>query len=230
MRRLYPLIMFMTCTVPISAAVGQGQTDQQQVGAKVYGDVCAACHATGVVGAPVLTEKAAWLPRIEKGKATLYTHAISGFRAMPAKGGQASLTDAQVKAAVDYIIATVTGGGAVATGPKIPNAVQLLDTPVTDLQISPSKDIKNPYAGNIGAIGRGKSLFTTMNCVGCHAPKAGGGMGPPLSDNVWIYGDKPADIYLTIAQGRPNGMPAWGGKLPPQAIWSLVTYIRTLSK
>lgn len=55
-------------------------------------------------------------------------------------------------------------------------------------------------------------------------------MGPALSDNQWIYGGKPAQIYLSIMQGRPKGMPAWGGTLSSQAIWSLVAYVETLHK
>jgi cytochrome c oxidase cbb3-type subunit 3 len=73
-------------------------------------------------------------------------------------------------------------------------------------------------------------LFDAMNCVGCHAAEGGGGMGPPLSDNLWIYGSEPAQIYLTILQGRPNGMPSFAKALPPDAIWQLVSYVRTLSK
>jgi cytochrome c oxidase cbb3-type subunit 3 len=87
----------------------------------------------------------------------------------------------------------------------------------------------NPYEGNPDAIAQGRTLFHKMHCVECHAPEGGGGMGPPLSDKVWIYGGEPAQIYLTILQGRPNGMPAFGAALPPDSIWKLVTYVRTLS-
>lgn len=110
-----------------------------------------------------------------------------------------------------------------------PRAQQLLDVPVSSIAIhSQAPNIKNPYAGNKSAVQKGKELFHGMNCVGCHAPEGGGGMGPALSDNQWIYGGKPAQIYLSIRQGRPNGMPAWGGTLPSQSIWELVTYIETL--
>jgi cytochrome c5 len=63
------------------------------------------CHAAGLAGAPRTGDKAAWQPRIAQGKPTLYEHAIKGFRAMPAKGGNASLSDAEVKAAVDHLAA-----------------------------------------------------------------------------------------------------------------------------
>lgn len=58
----------------------------------------------------------------------------------------------------------------------------------------------------------------------------GGGIGPPLSDKTWIYGGEPGQIYLTILQGRPNGMPAFGRSLTPESIWQLVAYVRTLSR
>lgn len=114
----------------------------------------------------------------------------------------------------------------------MPSAAQLLTQPTSKLRIkpSPATKINNPYRGDKEAIAAGKALFTSMNCVGCHAPQGGGGMGPPLSDDVWIYGGDPADIYLTLSHGRPKGMPAYGGALPPQSLWSLVTYVKTLSR
>ena len=61
-----------------------------------------------------------------------------------------------------------------------------------------------------------------MNCNGCHAPHGAGGMGPPLSDAEWIYGSEPAQIFLTVVQGRPNGMPSFAQALPEDDIWKLV--------
>lgn len=55
-------------------------------------------------------------------------------------------------------------------------------------------------------------------------------MGPALSNRAFIYGSKPENIYLSIAQGRPNGMPAWGTLLPDTVIWDLVAYVRGISK
>ncbi|HEY7986057.1 MAG TPA: cytochrome c [Methylophilaceae bacterium] len=89
--------------------------------------------------------------------------------------------------------------------------------------------IINPYAKDKNSIAQGAKLFSSMNCVGCHASQGGGGMGPPLSDSQWIYGSRPEQIFLTIAQGRPNGMPAFGSILPDDSIWKLVSYIQTLS-
>jgi len=89
--------------------------------------------------------------------------------------------------------------------------------------------IKNPVQGDPNAEQRGMTYFINFNCVGCHAANGGGGMGPALSNNIFIYGSQPENIYLSIYQGRPNGMPAWGAVLPDSVIWDLVTYIGKIS-
>ena len=91
-------------------------------------------------------------------------------------------------------------------------------------------EIPNPLANDPRAVERGMKDFIQFNCVGCHAPNGAGGMGPSLSDNAWIYGNKPAQIYMTLVQGRPNGMPAFGQVLPDQTLWELVAYVQSISK
>ena len=90
-------------------------------------------------------------------------------------------------------------------------------------------NLKNPVQGDPQAAERGMRYFLNFNCVGCHASNGGGGMGPALSNNIFVYGSQPENIYLSIYQGRPNGMPAWGGVLPDTVIWDLVTYIGKIS-
>ncbi|HAV47743.1 MULTISPECIES: c-type cytochrome [Psychrobacter] len=80
-------------------AAGDGPRD----GKAVYNAVCQTCHASGLLGSPMLGDAGAWGPRIAKGKDTLYTHAINGFNAMPAKGG-ADIPDEEVQSAVDYMV------------------------------------------------------------------------------------------------------------------------------
>ena len=72
-------------------------------GKKVYEATCQACHGGAVPGIPAVGKKEDWAPRIKQGKDTLHKHAIEGFNAMPAKGGNGSLSDDEVKAAVDYM-------------------------------------------------------------------------------------------------------------------------------
>lgn len=109
-------------------------------------------------------------------------------------------------------------------------ANQLQHTPVSGIHMGVPANLKNPYEGDRDAWMQGKKLFKALNCDECHSPGGGGGMGPPLSDNVWIYGGSPAQIYLSILHGRPNGMPQWGTVLPSKSIWQLVTYVETLSQ
>lgn len=73
-------------------------------GKAVYQATCIACHATGVAGAPKAGDKASWAPRIKTGMETLYASSLKGKGAMPPKGGNASLPEADVKAAVDYLV------------------------------------------------------------------------------------------------------------------------------
>jgi cytochrome c oxidase cbb3-type subunit 3 len=88
--------------------------------------------------------------------------------------------------------------------------------------------VKSPYEYNAYAISEGKRLYTWYNCVGCHA-NGGGGMGPPLMDERWIYGSDPENIFATIVEGRPNGMPSFRGKMPEYQVWQLVAYVQSLS-
>jgi cytochrome c5 len=75
-------------------------------GEAVYAKVCKTCHDIGLAGAPRKGDKAAWAPRIATGKEALYHTALNGKNAMPAKGGNGSLSDDEVKSAVDFLIAT----------------------------------------------------------------------------------------------------------------------------
>jgi len=76
-------------------------------GKSVFDGTCTACHATGVAGAPKAGDKAAWAPRLKAGVDALYASALKGKNAMPPKGGNAALSDADVKAAVDYLVSQV---------------------------------------------------------------------------------------------------------------------------
>jgi cytochrome c oxidase cbb3-type subunit 3 len=85
-----------------------------------------------------------------------------------------------------------------------------------------------PYAGDANAVREGRTLFVRFNCSGCHGGRAGGGMGPSLRDQDWIYGNRDAQVFDSIARGRANGMPAWGTKLSEDQIWKIVSYIDTM--
>jgi cytochrome c oxidase cbb3-type subunit III len=103
----------------------------------------------------------------------------------------------------------------------------------TDLQAGASTPLqpdarRAQYENNAYNLSEGKRLYTWFNCVGCHA-HGGGDSGPPLMDGQWRYGGEIEQIFATIQQGRPNGMPAFGGKIPDQQIWQLAGYVRSMS-
>jgi cytochrome c oxidase cbb3-type subunit III len=94
--------------------------------------------------------------------------------------------------------------------------------------VQPAHYLTNPMASDPVALQDGRRLFNWYNCSGCHGGHAGGGMGPSLRDEVWIYGNRDDQIFDSIAQGRANGMPAWGSKIPKEQIWELVAYIKSM--
>jgi cytochrome c5 len=98
MKKLFGLMAVSTLLVMQPALAGKTS------GEAVYKSTCMNCHAQGMAGSPKLGDKAAWAPRIKAGKEAMYTSALKGKNAMPAKGGNTSLPDADVKAAVDYMV------------------------------------------------------------------------------------------------------------------------------
>ncbi len=98
------LVKFDGAPPPVPAAV-VAVAAKAKSGEEVYNGACVACHGAGIAGAPKTGDKALWAPRIAQGMNVLYEHAIKGFKAMPAKGGQVALSDDEVKASVDYQVA-----------------------------------------------------------------------------------------------------------------------------
>src|SRR3954453_10413320 len=91
-----------------------------------------------------------------------------------------------------------------------------------------SASVNGPYEQNAYGVAMGKTLYNLFNCSGCHF-QGGGGIGPPLMDDEWVYGSRPENIFETIVEGRPNGMPSFGGKISPDQIWQIVAYVRSMS-
>jgi cytochrome c oxidase cbb3-type subunit 3 len=79
------------------------------------------------------------------------------------------------------------------------------------------------------AVSQGAQLFKFYNCIGCHN-QGGGGMGVALLDDQWLYGSEPEQIFQTIVEGRPNGMPSFRNKLTDQQVWQLVAYVRAMGR
>ena len=76
-------------------------------GEEIYQAICQSCHSIGLAGAPKFADRQAWASRLNKGTETLYSNAINGINAMPAKGGSISTPDGDIKKAVDYMLSNL---------------------------------------------------------------------------------------------------------------------------
>jgi cytochrome c oxidase cbb3-type subunit 3 len=88
--------------------------------------------------------------------------------------------------------------------------------------------LHNPKSGDAATAKAGELLFATMNCDGCHGGAGSGWVGPNLADGRWRYGGSDAEVFSSIFFGRPKGMPAFGGRLDTDGVWTLVTYLKSL--
>src|SRR5205085_577347 len=114
---------------------------------------------------------------------------------------------------------------------QAPPSVRVNVVAQSDLQpgsVTPPAPTKNPAEENAVAVNEGKQLFDWYNCSGCHSHGGGGAIGPPLIDEKWIYGGDPAQVFSTIVEGRPNGMPSFRQKIPDAQVWELVAYVRSM--
>jgi len=106
--RIKPVAQVNIGEAPVVVAAAPVAEDTAEgPGAKVVTQVCAMCHATGMMSSPKLGDAKAWAPRIEQGIDTLYDHAMNGLNMMPARGGRPDLSDDDIKAAVDHMVSLV---------------------------------------------------------------------------------------------------------------------------
>ena len=122
-----------------------------------------------------------------------------------------------------------------ATAPNVPagDSVRFVAHPDYIPAGFPSRDrplaLVNPHEGSESARKIGSQLYISYNCIDCHGADGSGAMAPSLADGRWHFGGTAAEVFESIYQGRPDGMPAWGGRIATDQIWTLVTYVRTLS-
>lgn len=90
-------------------------------------------------------------------------------------------------------------------------------------------ELKNPHEGDKNAIATGAKLFVAYNCIDCHGADGAGAMGPSFQDGRWHFGGSPGAVFQSIYEGRPEGMPAWGGRIANDQIWMLTSYVRSLA-
>lgn len=112
------------------------------------------------------------------------------------------------------------------TGPRALTVSELYPGPAS--APTPPDPRAQGYEGNAAHIANGQRYYQWFNCSGCHF-NGGGGIGPPLMDEKWRYGGEIEQIYASIVQGRPNGMPAFRDKIPEQQVWEIAAFVRTLS-
>jgi cytochrome c oxidase cbb3-type subunit 3 len=88
---------------------------------------------------------------------------------------------------------------------------------------------QNPYRGDAHAVSEGAEVFSTI-CMACHKADGSGLVGPSLVDPYWKYGNTDVDLFETVSNGRPGGMPPWSAQLGSEKIWKALAYLETLPK
>ncbi|MBL0122581.1 MAG: c-type cytochrome [Betaproteobacteria bacterium] len=175
-------------TAALSAPAAKASAEGSAKGRGTYQTVCSPCHASGAAGAPKLGDAVAWGPRVGGGVSKLHISALKGKGAMPAKGGNPSLADADVRAAVDFMVAQVKGSASLAESKSEIRKVALVAT-------------TEP---------RGKSIFQAT-CAACHATGIAG--APKVGDRAsWSARIKAgnAALYASAIKGK-GVMPPKGG-------------------
>lgn len=204
-----------------SLAMGDGTPIGERTGEQIFNKVCIQCHAAdgNVPNAPRITNNGEWAPRIAKGFETLFNNALNGFNAMPAKGGQADLTDDELKRVIAYM--TNQSGGNFESPAVGAAASEAAASGETAAAASPATSID------------GKSIFDTT-CVACHGATSAIPNAPRITKNdEWaprIKKGKDA-LFKSAIEGYtgPSGslMPAKGGNtnLSDDEVKAAVTYM-----
>ncbi|GGY04205.1 cytochrome [Litchfieldella qijiaojingensis] len=200
-----------TASAPTTASAGNGGAVD---GASVYNNVCMACHETGAAGAPVRGEEGAWASRIDQGVETLYDHAINGFNAMPAKGGNPNLSDDEVKAAVNHLVEPVYEGELPQVGGGASEETAANGEEEGEAAAAAASDID------------GKAIYGQV-CMACHDTGAAG--APKLGDSeAWAPRiEKGKEELYSSAINGIGAMPPKGGNtsLSDEEVQAVVDYM-----
>jgi len=206
-----------------------------QTGEQVYQAVCKTCHEAGLAGAPKFGDKAAWAPRIKTGADALYASAINGKNAMPPKGGNADLTDAELQRAVVYM---ANHAGASFKEPPAPAAAPVV-VATTAAAAPASPATQSGLAASTGAaldMASATAMMQKDGCAACHAVDKKI-IGPAYQDVAAKYkNDKDAATKL-MQKVKSGGSGVWGStpmpanaQVPEADIKALVSWILTLKK
>ncbi|MBF8223207.1 cytochrome c5 family protein [Halomonas sp. 328] len=190
------------CGSAVAAAAPSGNGDAID-GSAIYGNVCMACHETGAANAPVRGNEEAWASRVEQGFATLLDHSINGFNAMPARGGNPNLSDAEVEAATAYLL-----------------------EPVMEVPAPSSDDVAAEEASADSGLD-GETLYGSSGCAACHASGVAG--APVLGDaDAWVARlEQGTETLYDHAINGLGAMPPKGGNagLGDDEVKAIVDYM-----
>lgn len=177
-------------------------------GKSVYDSLCFTCHAQGIAGAPKYGDMAAWEGRLAKGRDALIANAISGYTGeagvMPARGGNPALSDEEVAASVDYMLAAVGGGNGSASAPAEA-------APAAEAQ-APAAEQAPAAAPAMADTGRGKEVYDAA-CFVCHAPGAAG--APKFADTA-AWAPRIEQGMETLYTHSIKGFMGKAGMMPPK--------------
>lgn len=190
------------------AATDDGAAKVALSGDAVYQQNCLACHGSGVLGAPMIGDKAAWGPRITQGYETLVKHAIDGIRTMPARGGNPGLSDDEVANAVVYMANEAGAGFKVAEAAPAAEAPADEPSSVEDTAVAAEPE---PAAAPVAVADSGAAQTYKAVCAMCHDS---GLMGAPKPGDSDAWAPRIAQGKDTLIQHANQGvrmMPAKGG-------------------
>lgn len=170
-------------------------------GKAVFENNCVACHGSGIAGAPKLGDAAQWGPRIKAGVASLHNSALKGKNAMPAKGGNPGLSDADVKAAVDYMVAQI-GGGKTVTAPAKSASSQEAAKPApqpaavkTEVAAAPQTSLRPSAAAPIAVAQEANTFNRLLRAAGKrNLPPSEDGIHDPVNDGTSVL-QPPAQAF-----------------------------------
>lgn len=190
-----------------------------KLGKEVYDKVCMSCHTTGLAEAPKISDKASWTDRIAKGEAVLINNAIHGINVMPPRGGRSYLSDEEVKAAVQYMVLTVSN--TVTPEPIVAKPIQPTIEPIVTKPAEPA-----PSQPVTTTVNSGKKVYA-MSCITCHGE---GIVGSPKIGDKESWQPRIAKGETALVASVINGlniMPPRGGNssLTDDEIRQAVQYI-----
>jgi c(7)-type cytochrome triheme protein len=200
----------VAAAAPVKAAPAGRSTGAAAGGKATFELACAPCHQHGLLGAPRLDDGAAWAPRLAAGLPQLQHNAIAGKGAMPPKGANPNLSDDEVRAAVDYLVALVRPRVAAAARPAAPSKPAAAPPPAVANPASAPRSAAAAPPPAAADAGKGRSVFQA-SCVACHGSGVAG--APKVGDaTAWAPRIKAgaAALYASVLKGK-GAMPPKGG-------------------